>query len=162
MTDTDTVILEWHAKGVGLGGIANVLEALGMGKWTAKAVGAALKRLADKAGIIRAAEAVFTPGEEGTAEDYEAEGWEGHGGEKFIRPWLDRVGHDVRDTGAPGEQLGGGVNADTTFADRALEHLERTEKDDQDNPFEQRSGIAGLHRHYKQILGGYVPASRQG
>ncbi len=102
MTNTDTTILEWHAEGVGPGGIANVLEALGLGKWSAEGVRAALKRLGIKA--------MFTPGEEGTAEDYEAEGWEDHGGEKFIRPWLDRVGHDVRDTGCAGEQsdLGGG------------------------------------------------------
>ncbi len=138
-TDTDTIdtaILEWHAKGVGLGGIANALEALGLGKWTAKTVGAALKRLGIKADTLRAAEAVFTPGEEGTAEDYEAEGWQGHGGEKFVGPWLDRVGRDVRDTGAAGEQGGGDGDVDTTLADRAVEHLERREKADQDNPFE--------------------------
>ncbi len=137
-TDTgaiDTTIIEWRDKGVGPGGIANVLEALGLGKWTAKAVGAALKRLDVKADTLRAAEAVFTPGEEGTAEDYEAEGWAGHSGDKFTRPWLDRVGHDVRDTGCAGEQGGGGGDVDTTFADRAVEHLERTEKADQDNPF---------------------------
>ncbi len=128
MSDTDTIdatILEWHAKGVGLGGIANVLEALGLGQWTAKAVGAALKRL----DIVRAAEAVFTPGEG------EAEGWEGHGGDKFVRPWLDNTGRDVRDTGAPGEQGGEGVDIDTTFADRALEASERAEEADRDNPF---------------------------
>ena len=126
------------ARGVGLGGIGNALEAMGLGKWTAKAVGAALKRLGIKADAFRAAEAVFTPeGEEGTAADYEGvEGWEGHGGEKFIRPWLDRVGHDVRDTGAAGEQGDlGGADVDTSFADRAVEHLERREKADQDNPF---------------------------
>ncbi len=138
MTDTgtdaiDTTILEWHARGVGLGGIANVLEALGLGKWTAKAVGAALKRLGIKADTLRAAEAVFTPGEEGTAADYE--GWEGHGGEKFVGPWLDRVGRDVRDTGAAGEQSDGDGDVDRTLADRAVEHLERREKADQDNPF---------------------------
>ena len=141
MTDTDTnaidtIILDWHARGVGLGGISNVLEALGLGKWTAKAVGAALKRLGIKADTLRAAEAVFTPGEEGTAEDYEAEGWAGHGGDKFTRPWLDRVGHDVRDTGAPGEQGDGGQGeVSSTFADLALEHLERTEKAEKENPF---------------------------
>ncbi len=134
--DIDEVIIEYHTKGVGLGGISNVLEALGLGQWTAKAVGAALKRLGIKADTLRAAEAVFTPGEEGTAEDYEAEGWEDHGGEKFIRPWLDRVGHDVRDTGCAGEKGYGGGDVDTTFADRALEHLERREEADQGNPFE--------------------------
>ena len=128
MSDTtDTTILEWHAKGVGPGGIANALEALGLGQWTAKDVRAALKRLGIKA--------MFTPGEEGTAEDYEAEGWEGHGGDKFTCPWLDRVGRDVRDTGCAGEQGGEGVDTDSTFADRALEGLERREKADQDNPF---------------------------
>ncbi len=139
MTDTDDIdatILEWHAKGVGPGGIANVLEAVGLGRWTAKAVGAVLKRLGIKADTLRAAEAVFTPGEEGTAEDYEAECWEGHGGDKFIRPWLDRVGRDVRDTGAAGEQGGEGVDTNSTFADRALEHLERRERDDLENPFD--------------------------
>ncbi len=62
MTDTrdtvDATILEWHARGVGPGGISNALEAMGMGKWTAKDVGAALKRL----GIVRTAEAVGDPG----------------------------------------------------------------------------------------------------
>ena len=82
----DTTILEWHGKGVGPGGIANVLQALGLGQWTTKDVRAALKRLGIKADTFRAAEAVFTPGEEGTAEDYEAEGWQGHGGDKFTRP----------------------------------------------------------------------------
>ncbi len=134
--DADTAILEWHARGVGLGAIGNVLEALGLGRWTAKDVGAALKRLGIKADTLRAAEAVFTPGEEGTAEDYEAEGWEGHSGDKFTRPWLDRLGRDVRDTGCAGEQGGEGVDTDSTFADRALEHLERREKADQGNPFE--------------------------
>ena len=137
-TDTDaidTTIIMWRDRGVGPGGIASALEAEGLGRWTAKAVRAVLDRLDDKAGIIRDAEAVFTPGEEGTAEDYEAEGWAGHGGDKFTRPWLDRVGHDVRDTGCAGEQLGGDVDTKSTFADRALEHLERREKADQDNPF---------------------------
>ncbi len=86
---------------------------------------------------------MFTPGEEGTAEDYEGvEGWEGHGGGKFIRPWLDNTGRDVRDTGCAGEQggEGEGVDTDSTLADRALEHLERREKDDQDNPFEPKPG----------------------
>ena len=124
----DATIIEWRDRGVGPGGIANVLEVMGLGKWAAKDVRAVLKRLGIKA--------MFTPGEEGTAEHYEAEGWEGHGGDKFTRPWLDRVGHDVRDTGCAGEQSGEGVNTDSTFADRALEHLERREKDDQDNPFE--------------------------
>ena len=32
------------------------------------------------------------------------------------------------------------VDADNTFADRALEHLERREKADQDNPFEPKPG----------------------
>ena len=133
----DTTILEWHRKGVGPGGIANALEALGFDRWSAKAVGAALKRLGVKADTLRAAEAVFTPGEEGTAEDYEAEGWEGHCGDKFTRPWLDRVGRDVRDTGCAGEQ-GEHGQPDTTLADRAVEHLERREKADQGpggNPF---------------------------
>ncbi len=117
MTDTDTdaidtIILDWHARGVGLGGIANVLAALGMGKWTAKDVRAALKRLGIKADTLRAAEAVFTPGEEGTADDYEGvEGWAGHCGGKFNRPWLDNTGRDVRDTGAAGEQGDGGEQA---------------------------------------------------
>ena len=62
MTDTDTdttdaTILEWHAKGVRPGGIANVLEALGFGRWSAKGVGAALKRLGIKADTLRAANA---------------------------------------------------------------------------------------------------------
>ncbi len=131
----DATILDWNAKGVGPGGIANVLEAMGFGRWTASAVKAALERLGVKADTLRAAEAVFTPGEEGTAEDYEAEGWAGHCGEKFVRPWLDSTGRDVRDTGAAGEQGGGGADQ-TTFADRAVEHLERREKADQDNPFE--------------------------
>ena len=139
-TDTgaiDTTIIEWRDKGVGPGGIANALEAMGLGRWSAKDVGAALKRLGIKADTLRAAEAVFTPGEEGTAEDYEAEGWAGHCGEKFVRPWLDSTGRDVRDTeGAAGEQSDGGGDVDTTLADRALEHLERTEKDDLENPFE--------------------------
>ena len=139
--DIDEAIIEYHTKGVGLGGIANVLEALGLGKWTAKAVGAALKRLGVKADTLRAAEAVFTPGEEGTAEDYEAEGWAGHSGEQFIRPWLDSVGRDVRDTGCVGEQGDlGDVDTNSTFADRALEHLERREKADQENPFEPKPG----------------------
>ena len=140
MSDTDTdaidaTILDWHSKGVGPGGIANVLEVMGLGKWTAKDVRAALKRLDAEAGIIRAAEAVFTPGEEGTAEDYEAEGWDGHCGEKFVRPWLDNTGRDVRDTGAAGEQGDGDGDVDRTFANRAVAHLERTEEADQDNPF---------------------------
>ncbi len=142
MTDTedtdaiDATIIMWRDKGVAPGGIANALEALGLGRWTAEGVRAALKRLGIKADTLRAAEAVFTPGEEGTAEDYEAEGWAGHSGDKFTRPWLDRVGHDVRDTGCAGEQIGEGADVDTTLADRALEHLERTEKDDLENPFE--------------------------
>ena len=146
MTDTedtdaiDATIIMWRDKGVAPGGIANALEALGLGRWTAEGVRAALKRLGIKADTLRAAEAVFTPGEEGTAEDYEAEGWEGHGGEKFIRPWLDRVGHDVRDTGCAGEKGDGGGDVDTTFADRALEHLERREEADQGNPFEPKPG----------------------
>ncbi len=137
----DTTILEWHDRGVNPGGIANVLAALGLGQWTAKAVRAALKRLGIKADTLRAAEAVFTPGEEGTAEDYEAEGWAGHSGDKFTRPWLDRAGHDVRDTGCVGEQGDlGDVDADNTFADRAVDHLERREKADQGNPFEPKPG----------------------
>ncbi len=136
MTDTDTdaidtAILEWHRKGVGPGGIANVLEAMGMGKWTAKAVGDALKRLGIKADTLRAAEAVFAPGE-----GDEGEGWAGHCGDKFTRPWLDRVGRDVRDTGCAGEQGGEGEDQpDSTFADRAVAASERAEEDDQDNPF---------------------------
>ena len=94
------------------------------------------KRLGIKADTLRAAEAVFTPGEEGTAADYGGEGWDGHCGSEFTRPWLDSVGRDVRDTGCFGEQGDlGDVDADSTFADRALEHLERREKADQDNPF---------------------------
>ncbi len=140
MTDTedtdaiDATIIMWRDKGVAPGGIANALEALGLGRWTAEGVRAALKRLDVNADTLRAAEAVFTPGEQGTAGDYESEGWAGHCGTKVVRPWLDRSGRNVRDTGAPGEQ-GGVVEApDATFADRALEHLERTEEDD-DNPF---------------------------
>ncbi len=134
MTDTedtdaiDATIIMWRDKGVAPGGIANALGAMGFGRWTAKDVGTILKRLDAKA--------MFTPGEEGTAADYEAEGWAGHCGDKFVRPWLDRVGHDVRDTGCAGEQIGEGADVDTTLADRALEHLERTEKDDLENPFE--------------------------
>ena len=127
----DTTILEWHEKGVGAGAIANVLEALGLGRWSASTVRATLERLGVKADIIRTAEAVFSPGEGSTAEDYEAEGWQGHSGDKFIRPWLDRVGRDVRDTGCAGEQGGEGVDTNSTLAARALEHLERREKDDQ-------------------------------
>ena len=114
-TDTDaidTTIIMWRDRGVGPGGIANALEAMGLGKWTAKAVGDALKRLGIKADTLRAAEAVFTPGEEGTADDYEGvEGWAGHCGGKFTRPWLDNTGRDVRDTGAAGEQGDGGEQA---------------------------------------------------
>ncbi len=140
----DTAILEWHAKGVGPGGISNVLEALGLGKWTAKDVRAALERLGIKADALRAAEAVFTPGEEGTAADYEGvEGWAGHGGDRFVRPWLDRTGRDVRDTGAAGEQSDGDGDVDRTFADRAVEHLERREEADQGNPFEPKPGSCG-------------------
>ncbi len=132
-TDTDaidTTIIMWRDRGVGPGGIANALEAMGLGKWTAKAVGDALKRLGIKADTLRAAEAVFAPGE-----GEEGEGWAGHCGDKFTRPWLDNTGRDVRDTGAPGEQGDGGGDVDRTFADRAVEHLERREKADQDNPF---------------------------
>ncbi len=132
---TDATILEWHGRGVGPSGIANVLEAMGLGRWTAKAVRAALERLDDKAGIIRDAEAVFAP--EGEGDDYgDVEGWEGHSG-KFTRPWLDRTGRDVRDTGCPGDQgdLRDG-SVDRSFADRALEHLERRERDDEETPFE--------------------------
>ena len=96
---------------------------------------AALERLDDKAGVVRDAEAVFAPGED---DDYGGEGWEGHGGDKFVRPWLDSVGHDVRDTGCAGVQGGGdGDVVDRTFADRAVAHserLERREKADQENP----------------------------
>lgn len=129
----DTAIIEWRDRGVGPSGIASALEAEGLGRWTAKNVRAVLKRLDAEAGIIRDAEAVFTPGE---GEDYDGEGWEGHGGDKFVRPWLDRAGRDVRDTRCPGEQGDGGQGeVSSTFADRALEHLERTEEADQDNPF---------------------------
>ncbi len=131
--ETIASIIEWHDRGVGPGGIANVLEVMELGKWTAKDVRAVLKRLDAEAGIIRDAEAVFTPGED---DDYGGEGWEGHGGAKFIRPWLDRTGRDLRDTGCAGEQGDGGGNVDTTFADRALEHLDRREEADQGNPFE--------------------------
>ncbi len=141
MTDTedtdaiDATIIMWRDKGVAPGGIANALEALGLGKWTAKAVGAALKRLGIKADTLRAAEAVFTP----EGED-EGEGWADHCGEKFVRPWLDNTGRDVRDTGAAGEQGGGDGDVDSTLAERALEHLERREKADQENPFEPMPG----------------------
>ena len=139
-TDTDAIIIMWRDRGVGPGGIANALEAMGLGRWSAEGVKAALKRLGIKADTLRAAEAVFTPGEEGTAEDYEAEGWDGHCGSKFTRPWLDNAGRNVRDTGCAGEQAGEGGDVDSTFADRAVEHLERREKADQDNPFEPKPG----------------------
>ncbi len=134
-TDTDAIdatIIMWRDRGVNPGGIASALEAEGLGQWTAKAVRAVLDRLDDKAGIIRAAEAVFAPGE---GDDYGGEGWEGHGGAKFTRPWLDSAGRNVRDTGCAGEQGDGDEAPDTSFADRALEHLERREKADQENPF---------------------------
>ena len=59
-----------------------------------------------------------------------------HGGEKFIRPWLDRTGRDLRDTGIAGEQ-GDWLDdpTDSTFADRALESLERHEDADLKNPW---------------------------
>ena len=124
-------ITEWHDLGVNPGGIASALNAEGLpvppgtrGPWSASTVKATLERLGVKADTLRAAEAVFTP------ED-EAEGWAGHSGDKFTRPWLDRDGRNVRDTGCPGEQGAEGMGADTSFADRALEHLERREKDDQ-------------------------------
>ncbi len=139
MSDTvkdnvDTTVREWRDRGVGPGGIANALEALGLGKWSAEGVRAALKRLGIRADTLRAAEAVFT----------EDEGWAGHGGDKFTRPWLDRVGHDVRDTGCAGEQGGEGVDTDSTFADRAVEHLERREKADQETLLNQRRRVTRL------------------
>ncbi len=139
MSDTDTgaidaTIIMWRDRGVGPSGIASALEAEGLGRWTAKAVRAVLDRLDDKAGVVRAAEAVFTP------DEYVGEGWQGHGGDKFTRPWLDRVGRDVRDTGCAGEQGDGGQGeVSSTFADRALEHLERTEEAEK-GPFENPFG----------------------
>ena len=84
MSDTDTdaidaTIIMWRDRGVGPGGIANALEAEGLGRWTAKTVGAALARIDAKAGIIRDAEAVFAPEGEGEGDDYDGEGWAGHG-----------------------------------------------------------------------------------
>lgn len=135
-TNTDAIdatIIMWRDRGVNPGGIASALRAEGLGQWTTSAVRTALERLDAKAGIVRTAEAVFTPGED---EDYGGEGWAGHCGDKFIRPWLDSAGRNVRDTGCPGEQGDGGQGeVSSTFADLALEHLERTEEADQDNPF---------------------------
>ena len=144
MTDTedtedatvDETIIMWRDRGVNPGGIANVLKALGHGQWTAKAVREALDRLDEKAGVVREAEAIFTtPGD-----DYEdgADGWEGHGGDKFVGPLLDSTGRDVRDNGAPGEQGGPQGDwdvVDTSFADKAAAHSERCEEAEKDKPF---------------------------
>ena len=55
-TDTDTIdatIIMWRDRGVNPGGIANALRAEGLGQWTTSAVRSALKRLDEKASIIR-------------------------------------------------------------------------------------------------------------
>lgn len=118
-------ITMWRDRGVNPGGIASALRAEGLGQWTTSAVRAALKRLDAQAGLARTAEAMFTPGDE----DEDAEGWEGHCGDKFVRPWLDSTGCDLRDK-CVGEQGSGGSEGqpDTTFADRAVEHAERAEE----------------------------------
>ena len=90
---------------------------------------AALERLAEKEGVIRTAEAVFSPREDDN--DYGGiEGWGGHSGDKFLGPLLDR--------GIAGEQGGLGdmdVVVDRTFADRAAAHSERCEEAEKGNPF---------------------------